>query len=175
MSCIVGIENKGKVFIGADSAAANDEEIRIRRDPKIFINDYLLIAACGSIRVLQCLKEGLWIPSRDLTSIEEVIESMRIHLTSLNTITNSDGIDSFESNLLIGFRGGLYEILSDFQICEAVEGYTASGAGKCYALGSLFETRKNPKMGPKKRIQHALEVASYFCPSVRGPFIIFDV
>lgn len=174
MSCLVGIEHNGKVYIGADSAASSDEEIRIRRDQKLFRNDYLIIGACGSIRILQCLKEGLWKPSRDLNSIEEIVEMMRLHLIDMNTITNTEGVDSFESNLLIGYDGKLYEILTDFQIAEAVEGYTSNGGGKCYALGSLYETAKL-KIKPEERIMRALEVAEFFCPSVRSPFVVYDL
>lgn len=38
MTCIVGLVNKGKVFIGADSLGSDGFTQQVRKEPKVFRN-----------------------------------------------------------------------------------------------------------------------------------------
>ena len=62
---------------------------------------------------------------------------------------------------------------SDFHIGEADVQYMAEGSGQQVALGSLHST--SAIKTPRKRVRMALEAASKFIMSVRGPFTIIEV
>ena len=39
MTCVVGIESKGKIYIGADGLSVSDEDIRHMKEPKVIKNE----------------------------------------------------------------------------------------------------------------------------------------
>jgi hypothetical protein len=61
----------------------------------------------------------------------------------------------------------------DFHISEVDVEYLAEGSGQQVALGSLFSTAAVKT--PRKRVRTALEAASKFIMTVRGPFTIIEV
>ena len=75
---------------------------------------------------------------------------------------------------LVGFKGRLFEIESDFQVCESADKYSAVGCGEEYAFGTLF-TINNKVMTADERIKKALESAEYFSAGVRSPFNILKL
>jgi len=70
---------------------------------------------------------------------------------------------------LVGFKGKLYKIFSDYQVSECSDGYDVAGCGEAYALGSLYSSASTE---PEKIIEAALTTAEYFSPFVRAPFTI---
>ena len=78
------------------------------------------------------------------------------------------------SQILVAFRGRLFVVQCDFQVCERSERYDAIGCGADYALGSLFET-DGRKMNPRSRLKRALQCAEKFSAGVRGPFTILKL
>ena len=50
MTCIVGLSHQGKVFMGGDAAAADDNIVSARKEPKVFIKNGYLIGYSGSFR-----------------------------------------------------------------------------------------------------------------------------
>ena len=61
----------------------------------------------------------------------------------------------------------------DYHVSELNTDYYAEGSGQQVALGSLASTT-NIKTS-RKRVRMALEAASKFIMSVRGPFTIIEV
>ena len=75
--------------------------------------------------------------------------------------------------LLLGARGRLFCVFSDFAVCEPKEGYYAVGSGRDVALGALRTLAANGmflRRSVNGNLQNALETAEYYVPSVRGPF-----
>ena len=70
---------------------------------------------------------------------------------------------------LVGYRGNVYEIQSDFQVGVPADSFMACGCGIDLCLGSLYSTTDLP---PRERIKKALEAAERFNGAVRKPFVI---
>lgn len=173
MTCIVGLVEDGKVYIGADSAAADGWEVRATLLPKVFRNGELIIGYTTSFRMGQILEHHFAV-----RSIEEG-ESLQAYMVkgvaeAARECLKSHGFSKVDSNqesggqFLIGFRGRLFLMDSDFQVNEFADGMEAIGAGRQYALGVL----KVLQGDAHSRIMAALEASAYFCKGVLAPFTI---
>jgi hypothetical protein len=72
---------------------------------------------------------------------------------------------------LVGVRGRLFSIESDYQVGESASGYSACGSGAAVSLGSLFSTHGHE---PYHRVRIALEAAQALTPYVLAPFTIME-
>lgn len=176
MTCIVGIKNKGKVYIGGDSAGVNSRyDIAARLDPKVFLVDDMAIGYCGSFRMGQLLR---YIdPPKHKKGVDD-FQYMVTQFVPLIRKTFTDGgynkkdKEQDEGGLfLIGYRGHLYSIESDYQVAENVDAYDAIGCAYGYALGSLYHTTD---LSPEERINKALEAAEHFSAGVISPYLIVN-
>jgi len=175
MTCIVGLEHEGKVYIGADSMAATNgwDQLTVS-SPKVFKKDDFLIGYTTSFRMGQILKHHLKvnIHSEEMLDEEymvtEFIESVRTCLKEkgFSEINNNkeDG-----GNFLVGYHGKLYEIGSDYQINRWREGIASCGCGADFAKAVVKVLGDRP---PMERIRRALEIADYFSAGVKPPFQI---
>lgn len=174
MTCIVGLISDNKVYMGGDSAGVAGFDIRVRKDPKVFSNGEFLIGYTSSFRMGQLLRFNLSPPP--LKEGQDIFEYMATSFVNAVRYTLKDGGYTEISNnvesggfFLVGFRGRLFTIESDFQVQEVLDDYTALGCGENYALGSLYSTKG---LKPMERVEQALRTAEYFSAGVRGPFII---
>ena len=179
MTCIVGLVNKGKVFIGADSLAASGTAKTIRSDQKVFINGDMVMGFTSSFRMGQLLQYVLKLPM--IHSDQDVFEYMVVEfIEAVRTTLKEGGYTRIRDNeesggtFLVGFKGRLFEIDDDFQVGESPIGYAAAGCGADIALGSLF-TSNDTDISPKDRIHTALEAASSFSTSVAPPFHVLSI
>ena len=62
MTCIVGLVQKGTVYIGADSASVSGWTSRVTRLPKVFRRGPFLIGYTTSFRMGQLLEHALAVP-----------------------------------------------------------------------------------------------------------------
>ena len=85
--------------------------------------------------------------------------------TTINNNEESAG------TFLVGYKGVLYEVDSDYQVGIPAFQYSAVGSGGPIALGSLFTSRGSPS----DRILTSLEAASHLNPYVRPPFHILKL
>jgi hypothetical protein len=72
---------------------------------------------------------------------------------------------------LVGYRGVLYEVSSDFQVGVPDCQFEAVGCGDQVARGALFASGAQK---PRARLELALKAAELFSAGVRGPFV-FEV
>lgn len=175
MSCVVAVKNGNVCYVGGDSCGVIDaSEIRIRKDQKVFKNKGIVIGFCGSVRNGQCLKPNVWKPPPKL-NIEDIVFSIKDTMDECGGLLPpiEDTGENMGSIFVVSFKGKLYEVQGDFQYAEFEDDYTAIGAGKQFALGSLYETQKDYSITPKIRVIKALECSAYFSPFVRPPFIVF--
>ena len=179
MTCIVGLEHEGRVWIGGDSAGIRESDLslRIMGNSKVFSKKDMLFGSSGSLRVNQLLRFSLKIPRQkgedDLNYLctDFVDATRKCLINGGNGGTEDHGEESMESNLLIGYRGSLYQMEKDYNVIIAKIGFDACGSGENYALGSLFSTM-DTKLGPKERVATALSAAAYFSAGVYPPFSI---
>jgi ATP-dependent protease HslVU (ClpYQ) peptidase subunit len=99
-------------------------------------------------------------------------ETFKIHGSNVG----SDGqFKPFDSELLIGFRGGLYLIDAGYGVVPCGENYRAIGNGGVCALGAIaaIETLCDADTTqPETRIRQALMIAEQFTTGVRSPFLV---
>lgn len=177
MTCIVGIAWRGSVFIGGDSAAVTDELIATR-GPKVFQVGDMLVGFAGSYRAAQVLQYGIELPNHpdDMSDIEWLstlfVDGLRSAHRRAGAIRIEAGIDGSTIALLLGYRGGLYEVDGEYAVSH-VTGHSSVGSGASVALGALHATRKGKD--PRKRVLIALEAAAACCNGVRAPFAIMKI
>lgn len=185
MTCIVGIEHETGVYIGGDSATIAGWTLELTDRPKVFRVGEFLIGVAGSPRVAGLIRHTLApppVPKKakrlDRYMVTEFVPAMRAalfegaaekHLNDVAAVPDS-------SALLVGVRGRLYQVYSDYQVTGALGGYSAIGCADAVALGSLFstatETRLAFELDPEPRVLIALSAAEAHNIGVRGPFII---
>ena len=179
MTCIVGlVDAHGSIWIGADSAATNGSSQQvIRRDRKVFVVQQQFLLGCtSSFRMIQLLRYTLHVPpyngQRDIHEylstafIEAVRDCLKHGGYAKEEIRREEG-----GTFLVGFRGRLFRVESDYQVEEALIGYNAAGSADDIAKGALYATQ-HFAIVPEQRIKQALEAASYHNCDVRPPFII---
>ena len=80
MTCIIGLEHEGSVFIGADSAVGTYYTIQRVRTPKVFQRSQFLIGSSGSVRMGQLLQYSLEVEElTDKTPIDNAPGDSPIH------------------------------------------------------------------------------------------------
>ncbi len=176
MTCIVGLVDHGTVYMGCDSAGTNNQgDQMIRTNHKLFRVGAFLMGCSGSPRMSQLVQYRFQPPAPDAG--EDVmhylvcgfIDALRTCLTDGGHAWNNTGHESNDGNLLIGYRGHLYHVQSDYQVGERVNGFDAIGSGMAPALGALFATAG---VEPRERIRLALMAAEALNDAVRRPFHI---
>jgi hypothetical protein len=184
LTCVVGLvdHGQGDVLLAADSAGVNSNfDLSIRTDAKVFRVGHIVIGCTSSFRMMQLLRFNLTVPihkgGRSMLewAVADLVPAVRKVLrdggwSELDKSRESGGC------FLVGVRGQLLEVQSDFQGGMVAEDYDAVGCGAPYALGSLFETGRHKAKGERAhaaraRAQAALEAATRFSAGVRGPYV----
>ncbi len=175
MTCVAALVHEGEVWMGADSAGADASwSLTIRRDEKIFQNGPCLFGFTTSFRMGQLLRYKLQIPvipegAEPLDWIHRyLVDAMRTCLREGGYLKKTNEQEE-GGCFLLGFRGGLYVVESDFQVAVPDEEFWAVGCGHDLAKGVLFATKQ---MAAHDRLTLALEAAEHFSAGVRRPFIV---
>ncbi|KOR88769.1 hypothetical protein [Paenibacillus solani] len=177
MTCIVGLVDDGKVYIGGDSAGVAGLSLTIRADEKAFRKGEFIMGFTSSFRMGQLLRYKLDIPYHkpELDTYEymvtEFVEAVRRCLKDGGYSRNDSGEES-GGTFLVGYRGELFMIENDFQVGRPAAVYDAVGCGSEIAKGSLFSSGRLTDLSPVERIRDALRAAEQFSAGVRGPFVI---
>lgn len=186
MTCIAAICDGYSVWIGADSAAGTENHVEIYREPKVFLIDEFVIGYTTSFRMGQLLQFSFNPPlhKRGVSDYEYMVTDFigRVKMTFGNggfMGKVKEGADAGGS-FLVGYKGKIYRVESDFQIATPKLPFSSVGSGYREALGSMLTTHKIQKLNLapdpeiEKAIESALSVAQYFTPFVRGPFKILQ-
>lgn len=181
MTCIIGLKQNEKIWMGADSAALSGLSLNIISRKKIFLKGDFIFGTSYSVRMSQ-LAQFKFHPPRLPDIINE--ETMREYMVTefvekLRSIFRDGGHmkkdkeqETLEGNLLIGIKGWLYCIQNDFQVADSKHPFMAIGCGEDIALGSLYSTENK---SPEDRIRMALQAAQEFSAGVREPFVIDSI
>lgn len=174
MTCIVGVVDKNKVYMGGDSCGSNSASWQTVGNPKVFKVQDFLIGCTSSFRMIDLLAHNLNVErSHPKDSDDKFLRTTFIENVRKCLKDGGYGKDGQGGNFLIGYQGRLYEVQNDFSILNCSDWGSSVGSGEGPARGSLWTTRK--EKDPKKRVMTALEAAEAVVPSVRGPMLILDL
>ncbi len=166
MTCIVGVEHDGVVYMGGDSAAIGSQgAIQVCDGPKVFRNGPFVMGYTASFRMGQIMQH-VFVPPAHADGKGDVEYLIGDVAPAIRSTLKAGSYDDGPA-LLLGYRGRLYAVLSDYQVSRPSCGYTAIGCGEDFALGSMYSTKDLP---PKKRIKLALQAATFHHSGVRGPY-----
>jgi ATP-dependent protease HslVU (ClpYQ) peptidase subunit len=181
MTCIVGLVDNGKVYIGGDSAGVAGLSLQVRADEKVFQNGEFLMGFTSSFRMGQLLRFNLNVPKQypDVEDYQYMVttfvDAVRNCLRDGGYARNKSG-EEFGGTFLVGYKGNLYGIEDDFQVAKYVDGYSAVGCGAEIALGSLHASRCIcTDLSPHDRVLLALDASERFSAGVRAPFKVLDI
>ena len=176
MTCIVGVVDQGKVWMGADSAGSRSiAHIRIRADEKVFRVEDFLVGFTTSFRMGQLLRFGFTPPEHPegVSPYEYMVrlfvEAVRKRLKEGGFLEKNKERES-GGEFLVGYRGELFTVESDFQVGRASEPFAVVGCGDQVAVGALWASVSLGKPRGRRRALLALRTAERFCAGVRGPF-----
>lgn len=177
MTCIVGVANNGRVYMGGDSAACdeNGSFVSTRKEPKVFIKAGYLFGYAGSFRFGKVLEHNFVPPKFSGTDLDRFLNT--IFIDSLREACEKAKVDPSSeqdsAEMLLGVDGRLFEFCNDWHFGEDANDFNCIGSGSSFAMGSLFSTRRIKSQ--HARIKLALEASETFSPSVSGPFTILEV
>lgn len=182
MTVIAALIHDDTIYIGADSASVSGWDYIQSRDSKLFTKGELLIGSSGTAQEGQLIKHALdlqpvptfWSQNQlDKYMIVTFADAVRELMASKGRNETKDNVQGFDSTLLIGFRGHLYQMFHSYQVACLDMEYTAIGCGGDYAKGSLHSTRK--WKNPEDRLMEAMKTAERFSAGVKGPFAIESI
>ena len=173
MTAIVGLVDNGTVYIGGDSAGASGWSLTVRADAKVFFNAGYLFGFTTSYRMGQLIRYALQPPepARDLERFMATtfIDAIRACLKE-GGWAKKDNDREEGGTFLVGVRGRLFAIYSDYQVAEEALDYMAVGSGEDIALGALYATA-DLGLSPRARMRIALKAAARFKTGVHEPFV----
>jgi hypothetical protein len=176
MTCIVGIvDGDGIVHIAGDSAGVSGYDLFLRADEKVFLNGEFAMGFTTSYRMGQLLRYKLKPPEHDGAPLLEYmvtafVDAVRDCLKQ-GGFAKKDKESEEGGEFIVGFKGKLFTIGSDYQVEEATVNFAACGCARSVALGALFATASTPfHLSTEKRLFLALEAAEHFSTAVRRPF-----
>jgi hypothetical protein len=174
VTCIVGLADGGDIWIGGDSAGVAGLDLVVRADQKVFRNGEFLFGFTSSFRMGNLLRFKLSLPRRypgtDVYEfmVTSFVDAVRDCLKAGGFARKDNEVESGGA-FLVGYAGQLFEIGSDYQVGQNVDGFAALGCGAPVALGALFVTQGQPA---EQRLLTALAAAERFSAGVRAPFVI---
>lgn len=172
MTCIVGLVDKGDVYIGGDSAGVAGLSLSIRADEKVFGNGPFIMGFTSSFRMGQLLRYKFSPPAQTVhqDDMEYMVTSF---VDACRTCFSQNGFGDKDAtrggSFLVGYKGTLYTIEGDYQVGKLHAPFDSVGCGSDLALGALYATEGQQ---PEKRINLALQAASTFSAGVSPPFVV---
>lgn len=171
MTCIVGLVEKGTIYMGGDSCVSYGWHTEQLASFKVFKVGPFLMGSAGDLRMNNILRYELEIPPQlshdtddDRYMVTAVAGHIRTRCKDLGFAKVDSNHEEFGSgNVLIGYRGNIYQMGSDYSIARNINNLAAIGSGYPFALGALAAMKKRP---PKVRIRRALEIAAEFAHGV---------
>ena len=173
MTVIIGIADKGKVYIGGDRGHSDSHTLVSSSQPKIFEVGQYIIGYAGNTGVGQAVIHNFPFPPVKNNNIYKHMTT--VFIPQLRSFINDNNIklpenDDDNAGFIVGVKGRVYEIdMSDFQCVEYNE--IAIGTGSSYAYGSLYI---NKHYEPMDRITQGIEAAILYSPSCSGPIDILS-
>lgn len=181
MSVVVGVEGDQYVAMAGDHFWGHQDRSICKTQPKVFRKPLaqhpsigeesteMLIGVTGRPRVSQLLRFHFNAPTREHGPLVYLTGSF---VTALKSLFHNHGIlkeehevqEVYESSILVGIEGGIYQISNNFQVTRAEEGYMAIGVGYKFAYGALASM--DEELTPDTRATRAVRATAQHCPTV---------
>jgi len=181
MTCIVGVEHEGVVYMGADSITLNGWAKDIIAGTKLFKKAGMLFGCAGNPRMAQILRyQTDFAPRKQGQSDEEyliceVIEKARLAFKECGYTETENGRE-LGANFLLGYNGHLYSVENGFQLCRSARKMCAMGAGEEFAMGALYATLRQfegwTEVAITEALKHSMETAAELSAAVSQPFVV---
>ena len=175
MTCIIGYATGKDVWIGGDSSAVRNGYIQGRADPKVFQNGPFLIGFTWSFRMGQLLRYNFDPPIAKRQG-DDFRFMVRSFIPAVKSCFANGGVQEVENSVesggefLVGYRGYLYTIQSDYQVELVLDCFNAVGSGLYVALGAMEAL--HGVLDPEAAILRSLEIAGKFCTTVCEPYYV---
>ena len=181
-SLIVGFIDGDNVYIGGDRAGvAGVSHLRIREDEKVFKKNGFVFGYTSSFRMGQLIRFKFDPPKHRPEEKDDFEYMCTDFIDELRQCLKDGGYSKNDSNVetggtfLVGYRGKLYQIESDFQVAIMSGNFDACGCGEDYAMGAMSILSHNDKISAHNKIIEALKVAENLSAGVRGPFDVVKI
>lgn len=175
MTCIVGLSIDGKVYIGGDSMMSSGHLRHTMDGKKVFRVGAFLIGTAGSMREANLLQYRLSPRAQHAEEDDDMRYMVEVFIEEVRALLKNNGVTQVDNNsesawgFLVGYRGNLYKVDSDFQIVKATPQIEAIGCGDEFALGVVYALKD---MQPEKRILAALEIAGNLSSYIGAPYYV---
>lgn len=163
MTCIVGIEHEGRVWIGGDIQGTSDNYKMVHTQPKVFKKSGVVFGYTGSYRYGQLIEHSLddfVVPDDDKLIYEWLVKFV---VEGIVTIIGDYEVEP--GSCLLGVKDQLWCLQQDYSVLRSTDGYCSEGAGQEYAAGAM-KALLDGENDPKKVIRKTMEITHHFCPSV---------
>jgi hypothetical protein len=173
VTCIVGLEVGGNVYMGADSAGVTGWDMTVRADTKLFERGPFMMGFTSSFRMGDLLRYSLVVPEHPDGMTDREYLSTRF-VDAVRTCLKEGGLAKTENDVesggtfLLAYRGHIYAIHDDYQVEQSIDGFLAVGCASQVALGVLWAS---VNVSPMIRIEQALIAAEHFSAGVRRPWV----
>lgn len=180
MTCIVGLVQDSRVYIGGDSAGIDDNNTYdIRATPKVFVRGEFIYGCTNSFRMADILRHFFkeppikgnilkYMATSYIDKLFKTFDKAHYKLTE-----NGEDADNSGPAYLVGVRGRLFCIYGDWQVAELNRKYDAIGCGGSHALGAMYVLIDTEKT-PEEKIAGALKASAQFS-TIYEPFNILSV
>lgn len=179
MTCIVVLDDKDKILLGADSAAIEGNSVFSRSDSKIFKkNKNCYIGFAGSFRAGQLVQYAFNVPKQRPTMDDHEFLCTHFIKSLKSAFKKNDFVVDDDDNsvsFIVVYNKKIYEIDSDFQVGIPIQPYFSIGSGAEYAMGSLYTSNSLVGVKADTKVKTALEAASTYCTGVQPPFKIITI
>lgn len=169
MTCIVGLEYNNCVYIGGDIQGTGWNNKVVHTQPKVFKKAGVVFGFTTSYRFGQLLEHVL--PDPVIPDSEAAIYRwlITVLVPDMKSTMKDAGWDG-GGGCLIGVKGQLWELQSDWSVLRSVKGYGAVGSGYEYAHGSIYTSMATnlPRSETEAIavVKTAIAAAGTFSPSV---------
>lgn len=157
-----------------------DDDMLVCRDSKVAKRGEMLLGCAGEVRLLNLVQHVLEIPQRktrmtDMRYLtgpfaDALARCVRLRAPHIDA-TGSDK-DGMEFALLLGYRGALYSMDSNYDIVRSVDDFDAIGTGAQVARGALYMAGT---LAPRTALLRALTAAERYKSNVRRPFRVVSL
>ena len=179
MTCIIGLEHKGKVYVGGDSAGVAGYSIEVRSDTKVFKRGQFIMGFTSSFRMGQLLMCKLRVPKQRKNQkdyeymVNTFIDAVRKCLKAGGFASKKEETEK-GGTFIVGYKNKLYYVGNDYQVGVPSAPFTSVGCGSDLAMGAMHSLLRQKKIKPSMIIREALETVVEFNGGVRPPFTIID-
>lgn len=175
MTCIIGLVENKKIYLGSDSLTGSDREVCISGSSKVFKIDDFVIGTSGYWSSNITSRYKFKPPTNHLSDdLEYMFTVFAPKLKKLLRTQKCIEEDEFEQ-VLVGYKNKLYTFETTSQRCYVLshqDGIAAIGSGQDFAIGAMHALKN---LQPKQRILKSLEVTQQLNRDVRPPFHILEM